>query len=83
MALKHYDKLETRAPAAREKALMSALPKLIAHAQKNAPGFARILKGIKASWEQRDYVVKGNWANVGQNANYAVADACAEALNKL
>jgi hypothetical protein len=40
------------------------------------------LKGIKASWEQRDYVVKGNWANVGQVANYAVADACAEALNK-
>ena len=28
---------------------MAALPKLIAHAQKNAPGFARILKGIKAS----------------------------------
>ena len=49
MALKHYDKLETRSPAAREKALMAALPKLIAHAQKNAPGFARILKGIKAS----------------------------------
>lgn len=49
MALKYYDKLETRAPAAREKALMSALPKLIAHAQKNAPGWARILKGIKAS----------------------------------
>jgi phenylacetate-CoA ligase len=47
--LKHYDKLETRAPAAREKALMSALPKLVAHAQKNAPGFARILKGVKAS----------------------------------
>jgi hypothetical protein len=41
------------------------------------------LKGIKASWEQRDYVVKGNWANVGLNANYAVADACAEALSKL
>ena len=26
---------------------MAALPRLIAHAQKNAPGFARILKGIK------------------------------------
>ena len=47
MAVKHYDKLETRSPAAREKALMAALPKLVAHAQKNAPGFARILKGIK------------------------------------
>ena len=28
---------------------MSALPKLIAHAQKNAPGWARILRGVKAS----------------------------------
>ena len=28
---------------------MAALPKLIAHAQKNAPGFGRILKGVKAS----------------------------------
>jgi len=49
VALKHFDKLETRAPAAREKALMAALPKLVAHAQKNAPGFARILKGVKAA----------------------------------
>ena len=47
--MKHYDKLEARAPAAREKALMAALPKLVAHAQKNAPGFARILKGVKAA----------------------------------
>ena len=49
MALAHYDKLETRAPKARERALMAALPRLVAHAQKNAPGFARILKGVKAS----------------------------------
>lgn len=28
---------------------MAALPKLVAHAQKNAPGFARILKGVKAA----------------------------------
>jgi phenylacetate-CoA ligase len=49
LALKYYDKLETRAPAAREKALLGALPKLIAHAQKNAPGWARMLKGVKAS----------------------------------
>jgi phenylacetate-CoA ligase len=48
LALRHYDKLETRSPASRENALMAALPKLIAHAQKNAPGFARILKGVKA-----------------------------------
>jgi phenylacetate-CoA ligase len=47
VALKYFDKLETRPPAAREKALMAALPKLIAHARKNAPGFARILKDAK------------------------------------
>ncbi len=49
MALKFYDRLEARSPSAREKALMSALPKLVAHAQKSAPGFARILKGVRAS----------------------------------
>jgi phenylacetate-CoA ligase len=48
VALKHYDKLETRSPEAREKALMAALPKLIAHARKNAPGWARILNGVDA-----------------------------------
>jgi phenylacetate-coenzyme A ligase PaaK-like adenylate-forming protein len=42
-----FDLLEIRPPAAREKSLLSALPKLVAHAQKNAPGWARILKGVK------------------------------------
>ena len=42
----HYDTRETRAPAEREQALMSALPAQIAHARNNAPGFARILAGI-------------------------------------
>src|SRR5262249_36360257 len=42
----HYDKLETRAPKAREAALMAGLPKLVAHAQKKAPGFAKILQGL-------------------------------------
>jgi phenylacetate-CoA ligase len=46
--VKHYDKLETRSPRLREKALMAALPKLIAHAKKNAPGFARILKDVRS-----------------------------------
>jgi phenylacetate-CoA ligase len=46
LALKHYDKLETRAPRAREQALMAALPALIAHAKRKAPGFARILKDV-------------------------------------
>jgi phenylacetate-CoA ligase len=42
----YYDSLETRDPAAREQALLAALPAQIAHAQKNAPGFSRILAGI-------------------------------------
>jgi phenylacetate-CoA ligase len=46
--LEYYDRLETRAPKGREAALMLALPKLIAHAKKKAPGFARILKNVKA-----------------------------------
>ena len=45
--MKYFDKLETRPPKARERALMAALPKLIAHAKKNAPGFARILKDVR------------------------------------
>src|SRR4051812_45199734 len=41
-----YDALETRAPEARERALMAALPAQLAHAKKSAPGWARILDGI-------------------------------------
>ena len=42
----HYDALETRAPGAREAQLMEALPGQVAHAKKNAPGFARILAEV-------------------------------------
>jgi len=45
----HMDALETRDPAAREAALLAALPGQIAHAQKNAPAFAEILKDINAA----------------------------------
>ena len=45
----HMDALETRDPAAREVALLAALPGQIAHAQKNAPAFAEILKDIHAA----------------------------------
>ena len=45
----HFDDLETRQPEAREGALMAALPAHIAHAKANAPGFARILKGVEPS----------------------------------
>jgi phenylacetate-CoA ligase len=44
--LEYYDRLETRSPKLREAALMRALPRQIAHAQRHAPGFARILAGI-------------------------------------
>ncbi len=42
----HFDRLETRAPKQREAALLAELPKLIAHARRRAPGFARILADV-------------------------------------
>jgi phenylacetate-CoA ligase len=45
----HLDALETRAPEAREAALMSALPAQIANAQKNSAALAEILQGIDAA----------------------------------
>ena len=42
----HYDRLETRSPKQRELALLAALPKLVAHARRRAPGFARILADV-------------------------------------
>ena len=45
----HYDALETRTPARREAALMSALAAQIAHAKAHAPAFASSLAGIDAA----------------------------------
>jgi phenylacetate-CoA ligase len=45
----HMDALETRDPAAREAALLAALPAQVAHAQKNAPAFAGILRDVNAA----------------------------------
>ena len=45
----HYDALETRAPAERERALMAALPSQVAHAQARATAFAQRLKDVAAS----------------------------------
>ena len=42
----HFDSLETRDPDLRERALMDALPRQIAHAKTNAPAFARILADV-------------------------------------
>jgi phenylacetate-CoA ligase len=47
LALDFYDALETRAPQAREAALMAALPAHLAHAKQKAPGWARILKDVE------------------------------------
>jgi phenylacetate-CoA ligase len=44
-----YDALETRAPAAREAALMTALSRQIAHAKAHAPAFNASLAGVDAS----------------------------------
>src|SRR5512135_71886 len=44
--MQYYDALETRSAEAREAALMAALPQQVAHAKKNAPGFARIFAEI-------------------------------------
>jgi len=45
LALKkeYFDKLETRPAKTREAALMAELPRLLSHAKRRAPGFARIL----------------------------------------
>lgn len=43
----YYDDLETRDPAAREAALMAALPDAVARARNHAPGFAEILGDIE------------------------------------
>jgi hypothetical protein len=63
--------------------LVAAMTPICVNKFRDAEGYAAnlaALKGIKASWERRDYVAKGNWAKVGQDSNFAVADACAEAL---
>ena len=45
----HFDALEARDPAAREAALMAALPGLVAQAQRHAPAFAALLAGFDAA----------------------------------
>src|SRR6185312_8754987 len=41
----HYDALETRDPAERERELLAALPQIVARAM-TAPGWAKHLKGV-------------------------------------
>ena len=43
----YFDTLETRDPELRERALLAALPRQIAHAKANAPAFARVLASVE------------------------------------
>jgi len=45
--MKFFDALEARSPRVREAALMAALPKLLAHAKRRAPGWAAILRDVE------------------------------------
>src|SRR5689334_866927 len=42
----YFDTLETRDPEVRERELLEALPRQIAHAKANAPAFAKILASV-------------------------------------
>ncbi len=44
----HYDALETREPAIRERAAFAAIRAQLAHARKHAPALARMLAGVDA-----------------------------------
>ena len=52
-------------------------------ANANASAKLTELKNISSSWLRRDYIVSGGWATFGQERPFELADACAEALNKL
>jgi hypothetical protein len=67
-------------------ALITAMTPVCVDKFQRADGYANklaALKNISLSWERRDFVAKGSWANVGKETNFEVADACAESLNKL
>jgi hypothetical protein len=69
-----------------QSALVAAMTPVCVDRFQRAEGYAgklAALKEISASWERRDFVAKGSWANVGKDTNFALADACADSLNKL
>jgi len=49
MTTTFYDTLESRSSDQREDALLGALPGLVAHAQKAAPAFSKLLAGVEAA----------------------------------
>ncbi len=60
-------------------------PMCIEKFRANANSTAKLveLKNIATSWMRRDFIVNGGWATFGQDRPFELADACAEALNKL
>jgi hypothetical protein len=69
-----------------EAAVVAVLtPICIERFQGNANASANLvaLKTITQPWSRRDYIVNGGWAAFGQSRPFELADACAEALNKL
>ena len=49
MSTVFFDALETRDPAAREAALLAALPVQVAHAQASSPAYTELLAGVDAA----------------------------------
>jgi hypothetical protein len=67
-------------------ALVAVMTPICVQKFRQAEGYAgrlAALKEIAMPWGRRDFVAKGEWANIGERADFAVADACAEELNKL
>ena len=79
-------KAEVMAKSRAESAVIAAMTPICVDRFKRADGYAEklaTLKKIGAPWERRNFVEKGDWAKIGAESSFAVADACAEALNKL
>jgi hypothetical protein len=78
-------KAETASRQRADAAVVAVMtPICIQRFQGNANAGANLveLKQINYSWTRRDYIAKGGWASVGNDANIALADACADALFK-
>ena len=77
---------EVMAKKGAEAALITAMTPICVDRFQRADGSVdrlATLKKIDASWERRNFVQKGDWAKIGQNSSFELADACADALNKL
>jgi hypothetical protein len=49
----------------------------------NAPVKLDELKKIRSAWARESFVREGKWADIGNELNRPVVDACADALYKL